>query len=96
MSTLKHTETNTVLQYIIRRAIEEDLSRLDSYEGKPIDRDIIDAMESMRSRLYKLADANAEAKMRGDIDKSNQILGEIQSNEVLRLLSVYHFDGGRV
>lgn len=96
MSIQKKTKENLILRYIIHRAIEEDLSSLDSYDGKPIDKDIIDAFESMRSRLYELADLNAEAKLRGDIDKSNKILGEILNNEVMRLLSIFHFDGGRV
>lgn len=88
------TNRNQILHYIVHRAIEENLSSLDSYDDLPIEKETSTAIDSMTARLYDLVDAHTDAKYQGDIEKSNQILGEIQDNEILRLLSAYHLDGG--
>lgn len=88
--------TELTLRYFVVRAIEEKQPNLEHYDGLPINEDIVDILQSMRSDLYELSDRNNEAKLHGDIDESNKILIEIWDNEVMRLLSVFYFDMGRI
>ena len=82
--------------YIIKRAIDEELPDLHSYNGKPIERELSDAITAKQNEFWSLVDRNEALKnlLTGDCDKRNEVLSQINDDEVLLLLSKYHMDKG--
>lgn len=86
---------NLHVKYMICRAIQENLPRLDWYEDRTINPNITDVLFMWAELFWELIDDYSAAKAINDVDEMYRIITVISENEILKMLSIYHLDLGR-
>jgi hypothetical protein len=62
------------------------------HDGLEIDGNITDELDRYSGHLFDLVHEHLDARDRNDLDTSNDILDEILSDPLMRILAGYHFN----
>jgi hypothetical protein len=90
---------NLAMRYVVNRAADLGESYY-VHDDLMIDKNITDELDRCSGTLFDLVDEHLDARDRNNFDTSNDILDEILSDPLMRILAAYHLnsslESGRV